>query len=190
MIGVVMAGGRATRFKSPVEKGLLVVGDRSLLRRSVDALDVDGLEDIVVAVSPHTPKTKAEAQRLGILVVETDGVGYHEDVIALLKERDCFLTLNVDVPFVRKEHVTELLDKFDGGSLAGVVPETMTRLASDHGSVAEDGSGPRLVWIGLNIVTPEPVTATARFADPLLAVNVNDEEDLERANDIAVQRGI
>lgn len=190
MIAVVMAGGRAARFKNPVEKGLLVVGDRNLLRRSLDALDVDGLEDIVVAVSPHTPKTRAEAHRLGIQVVETDGMGYHEDVIALLKERDCFLTLNVDVPFVRKEHVTELLGRFNGGSLAGVVPETIARAAPDDHSVAEDGSGQRLVWVGLNIVTPEPMTATARFVDPLLAVNVNDEEDLKRANEIAVQRGI
>ncbi|MGB2825508.1 MAG: NTP transferase domain-containing protein, partial [Thermoplasmata archaeon] len=33
-----MAGGRATRFDGEVEKALLEVGGRNLLKRSVDAL--------------------------------------------------------------------------------------------------------------------------------------------------------
>ena len=184
-----MAGGRATRFEASVEKALLVVGGRSLLSRSIDALRVDGIDDVVVAVSPHTPETSAEAIRLGLAVIDTSGAGYHEDVMELLTERDLFLTVNVDVPFIRREHVAELLGRFDGGSLAGVVPEGNACLEPDEASTSEDGTS-RVIWIGLNIVTPQPITATALFGDPLLTVNVNDQESLRLANDIAVQRGI
>ena len=190
MMGVIMAGGKASRFREPVEKGLLTVGGRSLLDRSADALRVDGIDEIAVAVTPNTPRTRDQAGLMGIEVIETTGMGYHEDIDHLLKGRACFVTVNVDIPFVRREHITELIGRFDGGSLACVAPESRDLPAPERDSIAVDDESPRLVWVGMNIVTSDPDTAMARFDDSLLTVNVNDEESLERADRIALKLGI
>lgn len=190
MIGVIMAGGKASRFREPVEKGLLTVGGRSLLERSLDALRVDGVDEIAVAVTPHTPKTGEQARLMGIEAIETTGTGYHEDINQLLESRECFVTVNVDTPFIRREHVIELLGRFDGGSLAAVAPESQDLPAPDESSIAVGDRSPRLIWVGMNIVTPDLNTAMALFDDALLTVNVNDEESLERADRMALKLDI
>ena len=190
MMAVIMAGGRSTRFRSKVEKAMLSVGGRLLLERAIEALQVDGISEVVVAVSPHVPETRREAERRGLRVIDTAGEGYHEDVTRILEDTDAFLTINVDVPFVGRSHIERLLDEYDGGSVAAVVdlPGGETVPYDESTVVTDDGR--RLVWVGLNIVTPEPKTRMVRLDDPLLAVNVNDEEDLARADSIALAKDI
>jgi adenosylcobinamide-phosphate guanylyltransferase len=185
-----MAGGRATRFGQPVEKGLLTVGGRTLLERSLNALDIGEISRVLVATSPHTPRTALKAAELGVDLIQTSGAGYHQDILELLENHSLFLTLNVDIPFVRMEHVSALLEAFDGGSLAAVltIPSDGPRTSLESLSKS-DGTG-RTVWIGLNIVTPNPETATVELDDPLLAININDETDLAVADSIARQDGL
>ncbi len=191
MKAVIMAGGRAARFDGEVEKALLEVGGRSLLRRSVDALRQDGLSGVLVAVSRHTPRTRTEAEKAGLKVIDTPGNGYHQDVTELLEKLDdVFLTLNVDVPFVAEHHVARLLRAFDGNSLAAVVHASRVAVRPRTESVGVNKAGEAFAWIGLNIVTPNPETETIVFDDPLLAVNINDEGDLARANQMASERGL
>jgi len=190
MIAIVMAGGRATRFDEPVEKGLLKVGDRTLLERSLNALKIGQISKVYVATSPHTPLTTLKAVELGADVIETSGAGYHQDILELLGNHRLFLTLNVDIPFVRTEHVSALLEAFDGGSLAAVLTIPSDGLRTSLESLAKSGETGRTVWIGLNIVTPNPETTTVDLDDPLLAVNINDETDLAVADSIARQDGL
>lgn len=185
-----MAGGKATRFETSVEKGLLTVGRRTLLERALEALSVEGLSEVLVATSPHTPRTKVKAEELGVEVITTPGTGYHEDIMELLMAYSSFVTLNVDIPFVQKAHVTSLLEAFDGRSLAAILPISIARTAQVRASLARDGTGGRFIWVGLNIVTPEPDTMTLELDDPLLAVNINDESDLIRANSIALDKNL
>jgi adenosylcobinamide-phosphate guanylyltransferase len=190
LIAVVMAGGRATRFSARVEKALLEVGGKTLLLRAVEALRVSGVDEIWVAVTPHTPGTKEEAERMGLRAIETRGEGYHEDVIEILERRDVFLTLNVDVPFVSRTHVERLLEAYDDGSVAAVTTESCTDSEPDAESTCVWTDGRRFVWVGLNVVTSDPETKLVLLDDPLLAVNVNDEGGLELANRLASDRGI
>lgn len=190
MIAVVMAGGRASRFRSRVEKALLRVGGSSLLTRAVEALQAKGVDEIVVAVSPHVPETRREAERIGLRVVETSGEGYHEDVMMLLETLDVFLTLNVDVPFVRGLHVERLLEDYEGGSVAAVIDKPSAGLELYEESTGRASEGGRFVWVGLNIVTSDQETRTVLLDEPLLAINVNDEDSLAKADSIAIERGI
>ena len=189
-MAIVMAGGRATRFAGNVEKGLLTVGNATLLERCLDALSVDEIDEILVATSPHTPMTREKAARLGAGSIETAGEGYHEDIDRLLGIHNRFLTLNVDVPFVNRSHVTRLTGAFDGRSIAAVVPQSIldTPVQAESTGIDEGHSG--FIWVGLNIVTSDPDTLTLPFEDPLLAVNINDEADLARAREIALVKGI
>lgn len=188
MMAVIMAGGRSSRFRSKVEKAMLSVGGKLLLTRALDALQVEGITEVAVAVSPHVPETRREAERLGLRVIDTSGDGYHEDVMRILDYTKTFLTVNVDVPFVGRSHVERLLEEYDGGSVAAVVDVPGHETVYDESTVATEDGG-RLVWVGLNIVTPNPQTRMVRMDDPLLAVNVNDEEDLARADSIALAKG-
>ncbi|UCE45770.1 MAG: NTP transferase domain-containing protein [Methanobacteriota archaeon] len=185
-----MAGGKATRFKTKVEKALLEVGHKTLLQRSLETLSLKEVTKVLVATSPHTPHTAEKAAQLGVEVIETPGEGYHEDVVHLLKTYPQLLTLNVDVPFVTRAHVALLLKAFDGRSLAGVISASKVQGAPRENSLAMNDGGDEFAWVGLNIATPNPDTATFELDDPLLAVNINDEADLAAANALAIDRGL
>jgi adenosylcobinamide-phosphate guanylyltransferase len=185
-----MAGGRATRFGQPVEKGLLTVGGRTLLERSLNALDISEISRVLVAASPHTPRTRLKAEELEVEVVGTSGTGYHQDILELLEDHSQFLTLNVDIPFAQKEHVRSLLKAFDGGSLAAVLTIQSDGPRTSNESLARNDESGRTVWIGLNIVTPNPETMTIELGDPLLAININNEADLALADSIAHESGL
>lgn len=188
LIAVVMAGGKATRFSRRVEKGVLRVGGKTLLERSLEALSADGVDRVLVALSPHTPTTRRTAEGLGAEVVETGGLGYHEDVMGLLQLHDRFLSLNVDVPFVNEGHVSRMLEGYEGTSVAAVVRPEKSLMAPKSGSVGAEPDGQRSIWVGLNIVTPDPQTTLLEFDDPFLSVNINDDEDLAFANRVARER--
>ena len=55
---ILMAGGMGTRLKVPVEKPLFKLHDKPLIRYVIDNLKSSRLiDEIVIAVSPHTPET-------------------------------------------------------------------------------------------------------------------------------------
>lgn len=189
MIAVIMAGGRATRFAEPTEKAVLEIAGRTLLERASDALGVPGIEKVAAAVSPHTIGSEELARKLGVEVFRTRGAGYHEDTIELMDALGPFLSLNVDAPFVTREHVKAMLERRGGGSLTAVVPEDLAIRRPDSDSVMTDASGRRLVWVGLNVVTPQPDIELVEYDDPLLTVNINNEDDLEFARKVAVEYG-
>ncbi len=189
MIGVIMAGGKATRF-SGAEKGLLKVGGKTLLERAADALDVAGIDERIVAVTDRTQGTADAARKQGFSVAETKGRGYHQDILELLDSYDTFASLNVDVPFAKPNHVERLLEVAEDESVASVVPLAIAMVEPDSDSRVVHEKFGELVWIGLNYVTNEPETAFAVFEEPLLSINVNTQEDLDLANRIAKERSV
>ena len=176
-----MAGGKASRLGGNREKALLEVGGRSLLSRVADALRVDGIDEIVVAVTKATPRSKELAKKLGLSVLQTGGKGYHEDTLELLDTFGSFVSLNVDTPFIRPEHVRRLLEASDKESLAAVIPSSIAMREPDKDSVGDDGTGKSVIWIGLNFVTSNPETSYLDYDDPLLSININTDEDLDFA---------
>lgn len=181
MIAVVMAGGRATRLGGDREKALLEVGGHSLLSRAVGALRTEGIDDIVVALTKATPRTKALSESLGLSTLQTAARGYHEDTVELLDILGPYISLNVDVPFVRPRHIRKLLDSSGGHSLAAVVPSSIAVAMPDRESRGKDSSGTDVVWVGLNMVTRDKTTSYLVFDDPMLSVNINTDEDLALA---------
>jgi adenosylcobinamide-phosphate guanylyltransferase len=175
---VIMAGGKASRLGGNREKALLEVGGRSLLSRAADALRVDGIDEIVVAVTKATTRSKALAENLGLSVLQTGAEGYHEDTLELLDSFGSFISLNVDIPFIRPEHVRKMLEASDKESLAAVIPSSIAMREPDKDSVGDDGTGRNVIWIGLNFVTPNSETSHLTYDDPLLSININTDEDL------------
>ena len=190
MIAVVMAGGKASRFSKRVEKAVLRIGSKTLLERSIEALQDAGMKRVLVAATPHTPETQGLARDLSAEIVLTAGKGYHDDVVQLLNNYGPVISLNVDVPFVRAEHVRRIASEGSKGSVAAVVPLELGMGATDMDSGLEDSMGRRMIWIGLNHVTLNPDNLLVEFEDPFLTINVNNEDDLDFARRVAAEKGI
>jgi GTP:adenosylcobinamide-phosphate guanylyltransferase len=139
---------------------------------------VDRVDEIAVAITKATPQSKELATKLGLSVLQTSTKGYHEDTLEILDAFGSFISLNVDIPFIRPEHVRKLLEASDKESLAAVIPSSIAMREPDKDSVGDDGTGKNVIWIGLNFVTSNPETSYLTYDDPLLSININTDEDL------------
>jgi len=188
--GVVMAGGKATRFGRPTEKALLEVNGKTLLHRAAEALRCESLDGVLVAITNKNVGTRELADRIGIEIVITSGIGYHEDTLELIDRLGRFVSLSVDVPFARVGHTETLIMDATEGSCAAVVPVEIAIGEIDHESVLVSPDGRKMVWAGLNVVSNEIETRLMTIDDPLLTININTEEDLAKANGIAAKRNL
>ncbi len=109
MKSIIMAGGKGIRLGG-VEKALIEIDGITLLERVVHALQDT---DISVAITTETPKTKEKAEELGLNTIMTDGEGYHKDLLFLSKIFKEFLSVSVDLPFLNKKLVNDVIKKYD-----------------------------------------------------------------------------
>ncbi|WP_296862053.1 NTP transferase domain-containing protein [uncultured Methanobrevibacter sp.] len=79
--GIVMAGGRGTRLKTPVEKPLFRLHNKPLIKYVLDNLNSSKLvEKIIIATSPNTPKTVDYIKNFNHEILDTPGVDYIHDL--------------------------------------------------------------------------------------------------------------
>lgn len=188
---LVMAGGRGTRMKLREEKPLLKVGGKPMIQHVVEALKkAVKIEEIVVVVSKHTPKTAEEAERFSVKVLETLGKDYVSDAQYAIKKLklNTVLTISADLPLVTNEIIDEAIDRYERcgkPALAVVVPaETRERLGLELDYVIED-QGRRLAPAGINLIDGRRIDETELEEEILVidmeevAMNINTPKDLE-----------
>jgi len=172
---VIMAGGRSTRMRR--EKPVLEIAGKPMLLRVYEEVNKAG--EVLVAVSPCTPRTKELCLRERIPFVETPGRGYVEDVKWLLREFGLFISVSADLPFVKASDIAGISEAFDGKtSLTGVLP--LKLVPKDLKPVVYRG----YAIVGLNAVGIEG-EHFFELSNPLLALNVNTPEELKLAERIA-----
>ncbi len=189
-MAIIMAGGKASRFSERVEKAVLEVQGRTLLERSLSALEAGGLDEVFVAVTDRVPKTRELARRLGAGVFQTRGKGYVDDVLELLEIYDKFLSLNVDVPFINGGHIRDFLRCPSKESVAAIVPACSALKRPSEDSILIDEKGSRMIWVGMNVVTPSAEMSLVELDDPLLSININNESDLAFARRFAKEHDL
>lgn len=192
---LLMAGGKATRMQSKVEKALLRIGNKSMLELALDALRQSKfIADIVVAVSPMAPQTAHAAKELHARVVETPGDGYESDmkyVISKLELGDT-LIVSADLPFLTGQTVDRAVEEFRASrkpALSVMVPAEIYEQIGSEPQYLFKIDGKSLVPIGLNILNgrrigePE-LDETVMVVDSReLALNVNSRFDYELAKE-------
>jgi len=172
---VIMAGGRSKRMG--VEKPVIRVGGKPMLLRVHGQAEV--VDDVVVAFSRNTPRTKELCLREGIPSVETPGRGYVEDIQWLLREFGPFISVSADLPFIKASDFQIIEKAFDGRtSLTGVLP--LEKIPRDLNPTVYRG----YAIVGLNAVGTEG-ERFFELSNPLLALNVNTPEELKLAEKIA-----
>jgi len=131
---MIMAGGKGTRFSDKMEKPMALFRGKRLIRRVIDATrDAKKISEIYVAVTSRSPKTAQEAKKAGVIVVETDGKGYHEDVQQAIQKTNLLcpvLIISSDLPLISGEFLDEIIsnyEKSDKPALTVMIPEEAFR---------------------------------------------------------------
>lgn len=190
---LVMAGGRGTRMKLREEKPLLKVGDKPIIQHVLDALkNAEKVDEIVVVVSKHTPKTGKMLKKSAIQVLEMPGKDYISDTQYAIKrlKLNTVVTISADLPLITSEVIDEVIEHYKQcgkPALAVVVSaETRERLGLKVDHVFEE-KGRRLVPAGLNVIDGKRIDNAELEQETLIvnrkeiAVNINTLEDLKVA---------
>lgn len=190
---LVMAGGKGTRMKRPEEKPLLKVGGKPMIEHILNALtSASKVDEIVVAVSKHTPKTARIVKKFSAKVLETPGEDFISDTKYAVKKLklSTVVTVSADLPLLSGEMVDKIIESYDRcgkPALAVMVPaETRERLCLNVDYVVEM-EGRCLVPAGINVLDARKINETELDEEKLvldmkaIAVNVNTPEDLKIA---------
>lgn len=185
---IIMAGGKSTRLGIDMEKPILPLGGRPLLDWPIEAIEGSTASDLIIATSKWTPLTRSYAEGRGIEIIDAPGIDYHEDLAFLINRFGNFISVNVDVPFIRAQTIDYLLSRINEKSLSCVVPSEMVRFQLSYQSIFTGNDGKPYIWAGLNFVTPDPIGDYLVIDDILLAVNINTLEDLSFAQRIISEK--
>ena len=187
-----MAGGMGTRLKVPEEKPLFKLHDKPLIKYVIDNLKASKLiDEIVIAVSPHTLETTKYLESLndGFRILDTSGKDYLTDLSFILdyfekdSKEDTLLFINADLPFISTETIDFVLDhysKSDKDALSILVPvEIFDDLGLNY-SYEFNGNVPSGLNVlrSVNIVQDEEQMVIAKVE---LALNINTIPDSEIA---------
>jgi adenosylcobinamide-phosphate guanylyltransferase len=191
-----MAGGKATRMVSEFEKPMVEVGGKPMLLLVVEALKKsNGIDRIVVAVSPHTPKTALAAREIGAEVMETQGFGYEEDMKFAIKQRKLrdVIVVSADLPLLTPALVDRAIESYKREmkpALSVMAPAEIVEKQGAKPSFVFQVGGKRLVPIGINLIDgtriDEPqLEETVLIAEPDDSIlNVNTIEELKVAREL------
>ena len=85
---LIMAGGKGTRLDVDCEKPMVKVNNKTMVNHVIDALlESEYVDNILVAVSPNTPKTTEFLKDFPVTIIQTSGMGYIEDLSEVLSNR-------------------------------------------------------------------------------------------------------
>ncbi len=199
MTALVMAGGKATRMGSEVEKPLSEIGGVPMIQMVTDALKASkSVDRIIVAVSPKNKGTAGKARELGAEVIETPSAGYESDMKIAIKQLGLVdvLVVSADLPFLTSAIVDRAFEAYKSSgkpALSVMCPFELLEKLNFASSYVFEVEGKKLVPIGLNILNgiridePALEETTLVTNSELLALNVNTPQELEVARKLAKQ---
>lgn len=187
-----MAGGMGTRLKVPEEKPLFKLHDKPLIKYVIDNLKASKLiDEIVIAVSPHTPETTLYLESLNddFQILDTSGKDYLTDLSFILdyfeknSKEDTLLFINADLPFISTETIDFVLDYYSKSAkdaLSTLVPVEIFNDLGLNYSYEFNGNVPSGLNVlrSVNIVQDEEQLVIPKVE---LALNINTIPDSEIA---------
>lgn len=106
---VVMAGGIGRRLGIG-EKPLVDICGRPMIEWVIDTLrKARGVDEIVIATSRHTGKTRRWAESKGFRIIETSGIGYEHDIAEVSTYGTPCLIIASDLPLIRAETIEKII---------------------------------------------------------------------------------
>ncbi len=193
IIALIMAGGRGKRFGGDLEKQMIKLLGKPLVRRVIEATKASKkILETYVAVTPYNPETAEEAVKASAKIVETKGKGYHADLrqaILKLKLACPVLTISSDLPLVNGEFLDEIIDKYEESgkpALTVLVPIENCREYGLTPTSFYEHEGNTYAVSGINIVDGRRILEEQQqhviiCRKPEAIFNINTQKDLESA---------
>ena len=108
---VVMAGGAGRRL-GVGEKPLVNICGKPMIEWVIDALrKTRGVDEIMIAISRHTGKTRRWAESRGFKIIETSGLGYEHDIAEVSIYGTPCLIIASDLPLIRAETIERIISE-------------------------------------------------------------------------------
>ncbi|MEE9594849.1 MAG: NTP transferase domain-containing protein [Candidatus Hydrothermarchaeales archaeon] len=185
---LLMAGGEGERLESNEEKPLFLFHGRPMVDWVREALlSSNKISYVYVAVSSNTRETEAHLRRNAdprMVIVETPGAGYVEDMSYALKEANLYkaLTTSSDMPLLTPADIDYVIEEYKSrggiGSMAVLVP---IPLVNQLGLTTNYPLGENAAT-GINIVDLRDARMTNLVTRRVnLAANINTRSDVEIA---------
>lgn len=192
---ILMAGGRGTRLKVPCEKPLFKLHDKPLIKFVLDNLKASKLiDEIVIAVSPHTRETTLYLENLDgdFKILDTSGKDYLTDLSYILdyfeekSSDDTLLFINADLPFISTETIDDVLNYYfysPKDALSVLVPVNIFNELGLEYSYEFEGNVPSGLNVlrSVNIVQDEDQLVIPKVE---LALNINTIPDSKVAEEL------
>jgi adenosylcobinamide-phosphate guanylyltransferase len=190
---LLMAGGEGSRLKTEGEKPLLKIGGKTMIEYVLEALKgAKKVDDIIVTISNHTPKTAAFARKHSLKVLQTLGKGFCLDARYAIKKLKLgtVLTICADLPLITSEFIDKVITHYEQckkPALTVMAPlEIYTKfgLSTDYVFTVK---GRNLVPVGVNVIDGKRIKEKELeeeilvIDDARVAMNVNTLEDLRVA---------
>jgi len=192
IVALIMAGGRGERFGGDLEKPMIKLLGKSLIKRVIEATKASKrISETYVAVTSYNSQTAEEAVKASAKVVETKGHGYHADLRqAILKlNLACpVLTISSDLPLLNGEFLDEIIDKYEESrkpALTVLVPIENCRKHSVYPTSFYEHEGSTYAVSGINMIDGQRILDEQQEViicrKPEAVFNINTPKDLESA---------
>ena len=189
MIGLVMAGGKGTRMNLDDEK-LLLKYKKPIILHVIDSLkDSNCFSKIFALTSSNSPKTKNFLQENNIEIINTNGIGYVEDLNFILQStNDSVLVTSGDLPLLDQDIIKKIVKHHDPKKIWTSVLVTnkfltMIGLESDYSIQYNDQT---CNYTGISIINANKINSSKNLDenyividDKRIAFNLNTKRDYE-----------
>lgn len=193
MDALVMAGGRGSRMKLPIEKPLLEINGKKLIEYVLDALaESNNIDNIHIAVSANGPETSKwlTTHFRDLNIINTPGSGYVSDMVNAVKSAGIngpVLMIMADLPLISSEMIDEVITKYHTIPQPALSVYNLLAVCRSKGlrpDTVFNKNGQLIVPSGLNILDADKIHEEQEDYNYILdnhrlAVNVNTIEDLE-----------
>uniref|UniRef100_D7DU27 GTP:adenosylcobinamide-phosphate guanylyltransferase-like protein n=2 Tax=Methanococcus voltae TaxID=2188 RepID=D7DU27_METV3 len=198
-----MAGGKGTRLNLKIEKPLLEINGTTIIDDMIKNLLNSDIENIYIAVSPNTPKTKKHilenyskyitdsknVNNVKIHIIETSGKDYVNDLGECISYfKSPFLTLSGDLVNVKSKTINIIIRYYSNICKKNSDIEALcvvSRIEDYPATPTIDFEG--YVPLGINIVSPnENYQKEELFVlkEPILNINTMEDLNIVIENDI------
>jgi adenosylcobinamide-phosphate guanylyltransferase len=199
IVALIMAGGKGTRFGGNIEKPMAMFMGKPIIRRVIEAAkESKRITETFVAVTAVSPNTTREAKKASATLIETDGLGYHEDLQQAVKTAKLFcpvLIISADIPLLSGEFLDEVIEKYvvsGKPALTVMVPEDAFLEYGLSDVSLYEYKGKKYAVSGINIMDGQRILEEQEqeifvSSRPEAVFTVNSKEDLEAAKKYALQ---
>ena len=189
MIGLVMAGGKGTRMNLNDEK-LLLKYKKPIILHVIDSLkDSNCFSKIFALTSSNSPKTKNFLQENNVEIINTNGIGYVEDLNFILQStNDSVLVTSGDLPLLDQDIIKKIVKHHDPKKIWTSILVTnkfltMLGLESDYSIQYNDQT---CNYTGISIINANKINSSKNLDenyividDKRIAFNLNTKQDYE-----------